>query len=80
MREFLIFFNARPANGAPFVVGTDMSTIHLFSLVIEPDAVARDADEGRIMWRPVWSEILILVACEKLGFLIGPEARVISSL
>jgi hypothetical protein len=49
IRELLTFFNARPANGAPFAVGTDMSTIHLFILVIEPEDVAREAEEGRIM-------------------------------
>jgi hypothetical protein len=44
-----MFFNARPANGALFAVGTDMSTTHLFSLVRDPEEVAREAEEGRIM-------------------------------
>jgi hypothetical protein len=81
MREPLMFFNASPAKGALFAVGTDMSTIHLLSLVKEPEEVARDAEEGRMMWRPLWPEILTFVASEKLGFRIGlAEPLVISSL
>jgi hypothetical protein len=51
--EFLISFKARPAKGAPSAVGTDVSTIHLFSFVREPDEVAREADTGRMICRPV---------------------------
>jgi hypothetical protein len=53
MRDPLIFFKASPAKGVLFAVGTDMSTIHLLSLVKEPEDVARDAEEGRMMWRPM---------------------------
>ena len=63
------------------MVGTVMSTMHLLRLVKEPEDVAREAEEGRMMCRPVWSEIEILEACEKLGERIGPRgARAISSL
>jgi len=75
-----MFFKARPANGAPFVVGTDMSTMHLFRLVMEPEEVAREADEGRMMWRPLWPEMFIFMASEKLGLRIGLAERDISSL
>jgi len=75
-----MFFNARPAKGAPFVEGTDISTIHLFICVIEPEAVALDAEEGRIICSPVCPEMFTFVACEKLGLRIGPPPRPISSL
>lgn len=44
-----MFFRAKPANGAPSAVGTDMSTIHLSIFVIEPDDVACEAEEGRMI-------------------------------
>jgi hypothetical protein len=49
MREPLMFFSASPAKGALFAVGTDISTMHRLSLVNEPDDVALEAEEGRIM-------------------------------
>jgi hypothetical protein len=60
--EFVMFFKARPANGAPSVVGADISTMHPFNLVREPDEVAREADEGRMMCRPLWPDMLTFVA------------------
>lgn len=81
INELFIFLKASPAKGAPLAVGTDISTMHLLSLVTEPDEVARDADEGRMMCRPLCPEMLTFVACEKLGFLMGPApSLVISSL
>jgi hypothetical protein len=49
-----------------------MSTIHLLSFVNEPEAVAWEAVEGRMMCKRVWPDILTFVACEKLGFRMGP--------
>jgi hypothetical protein len=49
MRDPLMFFNIRPAKGALFAVGTDISTIHLLSLVNDPEDVAREAEEGKMM-------------------------------
>jgi hypothetical protein len=49
MRDPLMFFNIRPAKGALFAVGTDISTIHLLSLVKDPEDVAREAEEGKMM-------------------------------
>jgi hypothetical protein len=53
IREFPIFLNESPANGAPFDVGTDMSTIQFLRFVNEPEEVACAAEEGRMMCRPV---------------------------
>ena len=75
-----IFCNVRPANGVPLEVGSDISTMHRLSFVREPDDVARDAEEGSIMCRPLWPEMFTLVASEKLGLRIGPGALDISSL
>lgn len=44
-----MFCNVRPANGVPFEVGSDISTMHRTSLVIVPEEVARDAVVGRMM-------------------------------
>jgi hypothetical protein len=49
IRDCLIFFRARPAKGAPFAVGADISTMHLLSAVKEPEAVAREAEDGRMI-------------------------------
>jgi hypothetical protein len=82
MSERLILFSIRPANGAPLAVGTDMSTMQPASFVREPEDVACDADDGRMMWRLWWSDIETLLACEKLGLRTGPPGNAcdISSL
>jgi len=37
MSDFLMFFSVRAAKGAPWLVGTDMSTMHPVRFVSEPD-------------------------------------------
>jgi hypothetical protein len=74
IKELVIFFRARPANGAPSVVGADISTMHLLNLVREPDDVAREAEVGRMMCRSLCPDMLTFVAWEKLGFRIDPTA------
>lgn len=68
MRLCEIFFKARPGNGRPCAVGTDMSTMQHFKSVKLPAEVALAADEGRMMWRLDWFDMPILFAAEKLGF------------
>lgn len=81
IKELVIFFMAKPANGAPSAVGADMSTMHLLNLVSEPDEVAREAEVGRMMCRSLCPDILTFVAWEKLGFRMDPAAWfIISSL
>jgi hypothetical protein len=79
INDLLISFNVRPANGAPLVVGTDISTMQLLSFVTAPEEVALEADEGRIMCSPVWSDMETLDACEKLGVLTGPRGAFANS-
>jgi hypothetical protein len=52
MREFVMFFSARPAKGFPLAVEMDMSTMHLVRSVRDPEDVACDADDGKMMCRP----------------------------
>ena len=69
-----MFFSVRPAKGAPSLVGADISTMHPRNLVRDPDEVAREADDGRMICRSLWPDILTFVAWEKLGFRIDPVA------
>lgn len=52
MREFVMFFNARPAKGWPLAVDMDISTMHLLRSVRDPEDVAWAAEDGRMMCRP----------------------------
>ena len=49
------------------LVGKDISTMQPDRSVSSPAEVARDADCGRMMWTPVCSDMLMLVAAEKDG-------------
>lgn len=79
INEFVMFFRARPAKGVPSAVGADISTMQPFKLVRDPDEVARDAEDGRMMCRSLWPDILTFVACEKLGLRMGPAAPLVIS-
>lgn len=52
IREFVIFLSARPAKGFPLAVEIDISTMHLVRSVSDPEDVAWDAEDGRMMCRP----------------------------
>lgn len=75
-----MFFNARPANGAPDTVETDMSTMQRLRSVKEPEEVACDADGGRMICSPECSEMTTDEALLKLGARIMPRAVAMSSL
>ncbi|KAK5625245.1 hypothetical protein RRF57_000960 [Xylaria bambusicola] len=72
MRLCLIFFNTRPAKGAPALVGTVISTMQRARLVRLPEDVALEAVEGSMMCSPLWSDMAMFFAVEKLGFLTPP--------
>jgi hypothetical protein len=72
IKELFMFFSVMPANDAPCSVGIDISTMLLVRLVRELEDVAWEAEEGKMIWRPVWSDIDTFEACEKLGLRIGP--------
>jgi hypothetical protein len=68
-----MFLSASPGNGVPpevLPVGADMSTIQDLRSVRLPAEVARAAEGGRMMCRPVCFDIEMLRACEKLGLRI----------
>ena len=75
-----MLFNARPANGAPDTVGTDISTIQRLRSVKEPEEVACEADGGRMICNPECSDMTTDEALLKLGARIMPRATAMSSL
>ena len=64
----------RAANGAPWEVGTVMSTTHLSSFDREQGEAACEEDIGRIRWAEVWFEIATLVALARSRGLLSASA------
>jgi len=59
-----MFLSVSPANDFPVLVGPDMSITQRCRLLRTPELAAYAAEEGKIMWTDVWSEMFTLLDCE----------------